>query len=133
MKQLRSPTTYSSSSFTSSSSSSSHLFHLLVAFSALSSTLPRPASVSANPDAKRLYDDLLGRDFNGRLRYNKLIRPVGNNSDKLTVEMSLRLSQLLDVDEKNQIMTTNLWVYQEWQDYKLTWDPKVRRKTTTTT
>uniref|UniRef100_A0A182MQE8 Neurotransmitter-gated ion-channel ligand-binding domain-containing protein n=1 Tax=Anopheles culicifacies TaxID=139723 RepID=A0A182MQE8_9DIPT len=44
----------------------------------------------ANPDSKRLYDDLLSN-------YNRLIRPVGNNSDRLTVKMGLRLSQLIDV------------------------------------
>uniref|UniRef100_A0A182MCM3 Nicotinic acetylcholine receptor alpha 1 subunit n=1 Tax=Anopheles culicifacies TaxID=139723 RepID=A0A182MCM3_9DIPT len=55
----------------------------------------------ANPDSKRLYDDLLSN-------YNRLIRPVGNNSDRLTVKMGLRLSQLIDV---------------EWNDYKLKWNP----------
>ncbi|XP_055905919.1 acetylcholine receptor subunit alpha-like 1 [Eupeodes corollae] len=69
-----------------------------------------------NPDAKRLYDDLLSN-------YNRLIRPVGNNSDRLTVKMGLRLSQLIDVNLKNQIMTTNVWVEQEWNDYKLKWNP----------
>ncbi|KYN08172.1 Acetylcholine receptor subunit alpha-like 1 [Cyphomyrmex costatus] len=71
---------------------------------------------SANPEAKRLYDDLLSN-------YNRLIRPVGNNSDRLTVRMGLRLSQLIDVNLKNQIMTTNVWVEQEWHDYKLRWNP----------
>ncbi|KAF7280672.1 hypothetical protein GWI33_005638 [Rhynchophorus ferrugineus] len=70
----------------------------------------------ANPDAKRLYDDLLSN-------YNRLIRPVGNNSDRLTVKMGLKLSQLIDVNLKNQIMTTNVWVEQEWNDYKLKWNP----------
>lgn len=70
----------------------------------------------ANPDAKRLYDDLL----NG---YNSMIRPVGNNSDIVIVKMALRLSQLIDVNLKNQIMTTNMWVEQEWIDYKLKWEP----------
>lgn len=46
--------------------------------------------VSANPDAKRLYDDLMSS-------YNSLIRPVANNSDRLTVKMGLKLSQLIDV------------------------------------
>ncbi|CAK9299887.1 unnamed protein product [Gordionus sp. m RMFG-2023] len=73
--------------------------------------------VTANPDAKRLYDDLLSN-------YNRLIRPVGNNSDKLTIRLGLRLTQILDVHEKDQIMTTNMWVRQEWFDYKLVWDPK---------
>lgn len=52
-----------------------------------------PSAVDANPDAKRLYDDLLSN-------YNRLIRPVGNNSDRLTVKMGLRLSQLIDVVTK---------------------------------
>ncbi|XP_045467869.1 acetylcholine receptor subunit alpha-like 1 [Harmonia axyridis] len=70
-----------------------------------------------NPDAKRLYDDLLSN-------YNRLIRPVGNNSDRLTVKMGLKLAQLIDVNLKNQIMTTNVWVEQEWNDYKLKWNPE---------
>ncbi|KAL7021449.1 hypothetical protein ACKWTF_011875 [Chironomus riparius] len=70
----------------------------------------------ANPDSKRLYDDLLSN-------YNRLIRPVGNNSDRLTVKMGLKLSQLIEVNLKNQIMTTNVWVEQEWNDYKLKWNP----------
>ncbi|EZA61858.1 Acetylcholine receptor subunit alpha-like protein [Ooceraea biroi] len=37
--------------------------------------------------------------------------------------MGLRLSQLIDVNLKNQIMTTNVWVEQEWNDYKLKWNP----------
>ena len=44
----------------------------------------------ANPDAKRLYDDLLSS-------YNRLIRPVSNNTDTITVWMRLRLSQLIDL------------------------------------
>ena len=63
------------------------------------------AATSANFYSKKLYDDLLKSG-----RYNKLIRPVGNNSDRLTVKLGLKLSQLIDVDEKNQIMTTNVWL-----------------------
>lgn len=43
-----------------------------------------------NPDAKRLYDDLLSN-------YNKLVRPVVNVTDVLTVRIKLKLSQLIDV------------------------------------
>lgn len=71
---------------------------------------------TANPDAKKLYDDLLSN-------YNRLIRPVANNSDRLVVKMGMKLSQLIDVNLKSQIMTTNVWVLQEWRDYKLVWDP----------
>ena len=44
----------------------------------------------ANPDAKRLYDDLLSN-------YNRLIRPVVNHTEKVTVKLGLRLSQLVDL------------------------------------
>lgn len=44
----------------------------------------------ANPDAKRLYDDLLSH-------YNRLIRPVSNNSEVVTVRLGLHLSQLIDL------------------------------------
>ncbi|CAM1306501.1 nAChRa3 (predicted) [Pycnogonum litorale] len=70
-----------------------------------------------NDDANRLYHDLISR-------YNNLVRPVVNNTDVITVEIRLKLSQLIDVNLKNQIMTTNLWVEQYWHDYKLHWDPK---------
>ncbi|XP_066246979.1 acetylcholine receptor subunit beta-like 2 [Euwallacea similis] len=73
-------------------------------------------TIEANPDAKRLYDDLLSN-------YNRLIRPVTNHTETVTVWMSLKLSQLIEMNLKNQIMTTNLWVVQKWVDYKLSWTP----------
>ena len=47
-------------------------------------------AVRANPDAKRLYDDLLSD-------YNRLIRPVSNSTERVTVKLGLRLSQLMDL------------------------------------
>jgi nicotinic acetylcholine receptor, invertebrate len=55
--------------------------------------------------------------------YNRLIRPVGNNSDRLIVHLGLKLTQIIDVDERNQIMTANVWLRQEWYDYNLKWNP----------
>ncbi|XP_043676995.1 acetylcholine receptor subunit alpha-like 2 isoform X2 [Vespula pensylvanica] len=69
-----------------------------------------------NPDAKRLYDDLLSN-------YNRLIRPVLNNTDTVVVKLGLRLSQLIDLNLKDQILTTNVWLEHEWQDHKFQWDP----------
>lgn len=60
--------------------------------------------LDANPDAKRLYDDLLSN-------YNRLIRPVGNNSDRLTVKMGLKLSQLIDVVRLNLILDNFAMVF----------------------
>jgi nicotinic acetylcholine receptor len=48
------------------------------------------AGSCGNPDAKRLYDDLLSN-------YNKLVRPVVNVTDAVTVRLKLKLSQLIDV------------------------------------
>lgn len=73
--------------------------------------------IEANPDTKRLYDDLLSN-------YNRLIRPVVNHTETLTVWLGLKLSQLIEMNLKNQVMTTNLWVVQKWHDYKLRWDPE---------
>uniref|UniRef100_A0A6Q2Y6H0 Cholinergic receptor, nicotinic, alpha 4b n=1 Tax=Esox lucius TaxID=8010 RepID=A0A6Q2Y6H0_ESOLU len=56
--------------------------------------------------------------------YNKLSRPVANTSDVVLVHFGLSIAQLIDVDEKNQMMTTNVWVKQEWNDYKLRWNPE---------
>ncbi|XP_032881979.1 neuronal acetylcholine receptor subunit alpha-2-like [Amblyraja radiata] len=55
--------------------------------------------------------------------YNRWSRPVANSSDAVIVNFGLSIAQLIDVDEKNQMMTTNVWLKQEWFDYKLTWDP----------
>lgn len=44
----------------------------------------------ANPDANRLYEDLM-------MTYNKIVRPVANESERVVVKLSLKLSQLIDV------------------------------------
>uniref|UniRef100_A0A1A8N4E1 Cholinergic receptor, nicotinic, alpha 6 (Neuronal) n=1 Tax=Nothobranchius pienaari TaxID=704102 RepID=A0A1A8N4E1_9TELE len=56
-------------------------------------------------------------------RYNQFIRPVENVSDPVTVEFEVSISQLVKVDEVNQIMETNLWLRHVWNDYKLRWTP----------
>ncbi|XP_047506386.1 acetylcholine receptor subunit alpha-like 2 [Pieris napi] len=70
----------------------------------------------ANPDAKRLYDDLLSN-------YNRLIRPVDKTNNTVLVKLGLRLSQLIDLNLKDQILTTNVWLEHEWEDHKFKWDP----------
>lgn len=71
-----------------------------------------PTGIEGNPEAKRLYDDLLSN-------YNRLIRPVGNNSDKLTVKMGLKLSQLIDVVRKFSESHRNIY-YRKYICNKLT-------------
>ncbi|KAK2834754.1 hypothetical protein Q7C36_015455 [Tachysurus vachellii] len=65
---------------------------------------------------RRLYKDLMQN-------YNPLERPVYNDSHSLTVHFSLSLMQIMDVDEKNQVLTTNIWLQLYWVDYYLQWNP----------
>ena len=45
---------------------------------------------NSHPPTKRLHDDLLSD-------YNRLIRPVNNHSDTLVINLSLKLTQLIDM------------------------------------
>uniref|UniRef100_A0A914GQE7 Uncharacterized protein n=1 Tax=Globodera rostochiensis TaxID=31243 RepID=A0A914GQE7_GLORO len=64
----------------------------------------------------QLYEDLL-------FTYNKIARPVRNSSDVLLIDVGASLIRIIDVDEKNQVLTTNLWLEMRWNDAKLQWDP----------
>ncbi|KAK1891063.1 Neuronal acetylcholine receptor subunit alpha-3 [Dissostichus eleginoides] len=55
--------------------------------------------------------------------YNQYIRPVENVTDPVVVQFEVSMSQLVKVDEINQIMETNLWLRHIWNDYKLRWHP----------
>ena len=50
--------------------------------------------------------------FLKQIFFSRLIRPVGNSTDRLTVKMGLKLSQIIGVDMKRQILITNVWVEQ---------------------
>ncbi|XP_067936865.1 neuronal acetylcholine receptor subunit alpha-10-like [Watersipora subatra] len=72
-------------------------------------------------DADKLEKDLINHLMDG---YDKRIRPSHNASHSIAVTFGLALAQLIDVDEKNQIVTTNCWLNQAWIDTDLRWDPK---------
>uniref|UniRef100_A0A8D3D941 Cholinergic receptor, nicotinic, alpha 4b n=1 Tax=Scophthalmus maximus TaxID=52904 RepID=A0A8D3D941_SCOMX len=61
---------------------------------------------------ERLLQDLF-------VRYNKLSRPVQNTSDTVLVHFGLSIAQLIDV----YVNTINV-LPQEWNDYKLRWNPE---------
>uniref|UniRef100_A0A8C9S799 Neuronal acetylcholine receptor subunit alpha-7 n=1 Tax=Scleropages formosus TaxID=113540 RepID=A0A8C9S799_SCLFO len=54
--------------------------------------------------------------------YNRMERPVANDSLPITVKFSMILVQIMDVDEKNQILTTNMWLQMHWYDHYLQWN-----------
>ncbi|CAD6198322.1 unnamed protein product [Caenorhabditis auriculariae] len=55
--------------------------------------------------------------------YDKLARPVKNESQAVVVQLGLDYQQILDVDEKHQIMNSNVWLRMSWIDHYLTWEP----------
>uniref|UniRef100_A0A671YPP7 Neuronal acetylcholine receptor subunit alpha-7 n=1 Tax=Sparus aurata TaxID=8175 RepID=A0A671YPP7_SPAAU len=63
----------------------------------------------------KLYRDLM-------VNYNRLERPVQNDSAPIVVELGLTLLQIIDVDEKNQVMITNAWLQLYWTDIYLSWN-----------
>ncbi|XP_071440749.1 neuronal acetylcholine receptor subunit alpha-7-like isoform X6 [Hetaerina americana] len=74
-----------------------------------------PQGSIQGPHEKRLLNYLLST-------YNTLERPVSNESEPLEVKFGLTLQQIIDVDEKNQLLITNIWLSLEWNDYNLKWN-----------
>ncbi|XP_032529179.2 neuronal acetylcholine receptor subunit alpha-7 isoform X2 [Danaus plexippus] len=74
-----------------------------------------PGEVSCGYHEKRLLHHLLDH-------YNVLERPVVNESDPLQLSFGLTLMQIIDVDEKNQLLITNIWLKLEWNDMNLRWN-----------
>ncbi|XP_039468400.1 neuronal acetylcholine receptor subunit beta-4 isoform X1 [Oreochromis aureus] len=88
------------------------------ALSILAYLLPLIHCSSSADSEERLMNWLLGKD-----RYNPLIRPAVNRTERVTVKLQVSLAQLISVNEREQIMTTNVWLTQHWVDYRLSWDP----------
>ncbi|XP_043933780.1 neuronal acetylcholine receptor subunit alpha-3-like isoform X2 [Protopterus annectens] len=65
----------------------------------------------------RLFSSLFSANYSSR------IRPVENVSHPVIVHFEVSMSQLVKVDEVNQIMETNLWLKHIWNDYRLMWNP----------
>uniref|UniRef100_A0AC34QTD7 Nicotinic acetylcholine receptor alpha subunit n=1 Tax=Panagrolaimus sp. JU765 TaxID=591449 RepID=A0AC34QTD7_9BILA len=70
-----------------------------------------------NEDAKRLYDDLM-------VKYNRHRRPGTSSHKPVTIKLMMRLSQIIDVHEIDQIMTCSVWLKQVWIDKRLSWNPR---------
>ncbi|XP_054152688.1 neuronal acetylcholine receptor subunit alpha-10-like [Oppia nitens] len=66
-------------------------------------------------DERRLVDYLM-------TNYDNNIRPVLNASQPVIIRLGITLTQIFDLDEKNQVLTTNVWLDQEWIDEFLAWN-----------
>ncbi|CAI4229492.1 unnamed protein product [Auanema sp. JU1783] len=76
-------------------------------------------STSVATDAEdRLMVDL----FRG---YNSLVQPVRNKNElPMIVKIAMQLVLLINVDEKEQVMHTNVWLTLKWHDFQMQWEPK---------
>ncbi|KAI6079957.1 Neuronal acetylcholine receptor subunit alpha-10 isoform X1 [Aix galericulata] len=54
--------------------------------------------------------------------YSSALRPAEDTDRALNVTLQVTLSQIIDMDERNQVLTSYLWVRQAWLDAHLTWD-----------
>uniref|UniRef100_A0A4W5LKJ2 Cholinergic receptor, nicotinic, alpha 10b n=1 Tax=Hucho hucho TaxID=62062 RepID=A0A4W5LKJ2_9TELE len=87
---------------------------------------PSPLSLSLSPLVC-----LLSRGAHGRYaqklltdlfaNYTNALRPVEDTDHIINVTLQITLSQIIDMDERNQILTTYLWIRQVWTDAYLTW------------
>jgi hypothetical protein len=60
-----------------------------------------------------------------QIAYNRNRRPRkgGENSkDPLDIEMMFALKQIISIDEKNQLLTTSIWLNFYWTDPRLSWN-----------
>ncbi|CAC5395497.1 CHRNN [Mytilus coruscus] len=77
------------------------------------------------------YDDIVELTEEDRLIHKKLkqyeyrgtlSRPVEKFTDIIKIEFGLQLIQIIDLDEKEQVLTLNVWVDHKWHDKYLTWN-----------
>ncbi|XP_041085427.1 neuronal acetylcholine receptor subunit alpha-9-I-like isoform X1 [Polyodon spathula] len=54
--------------------------------------------------------------------YSNALRPVEDTDKTLNVTLQITLSQIKDMDERNQMLTAYLWIRQTWYDAHLKWD-----------
>uniref|UniRef100_A0A0K0DZ20 Neurotransmitter-gated ion-channel ligand-binding domain-containing protein n=1 Tax=Strongyloides stercoralis TaxID=6248 RepID=A0A0K0DZ20_STRER len=72
--------------------------------------------IKSSPHEYRLLQDL-------KQDYDTSERPILNHTEAVEVNLKVLLQQIVDVDEKNQILNLVLWTQFTWNDYKLIWDP----------
>ncbi|KAK2500904.1 hypothetical protein MC885_018116 [Smutsia gigantea] len=58
------------------------------------------------------------------LNYNPHLRPAERDSDVVNVSLKLTLTNLISLNEREEALTTNVWIEMQWCDYRLRWDPQ---------
>ena len=58
-------------------------------------------------------------------RYDKTIRPL----DKVEINLKISLKQIVDLNERDQIITTSSYFFAEWFDNRLAWNLSTNNNT----
>ncbi|XP_068718638.1 neuronal acetylcholine receptor subunit alpha-7-like isoform X1 [Montipora capricornis] len=69
--------------------------------------------------ASRVEERLMNTILND---YNKRARPVQKETDVVNILLDIVLKQVMKVDEKEEVIATNVWVRQYWTDSRLSWN-----------
>nr|XP_010345501.2 acetylcholine receptor subunit gamma isoform X2 [Saimiri boliviensis boliviensis] len=56
--------------------------------------------------------------------YDPNLRPAERDSDVVNVSLKLTLTNLISLNEREEALTTNVWIEMQWCDYRLRWDPQ---------
>uniref|UniRef100_A0A8C4GDE9 Cholinergic receptor, nicotinic, gamma n=1 Tax=Dicentrarchus labrax TaxID=13489 RepID=A0A8C4GDE9_DICLA len=54
--------------------------------------------------------------------YNKNVRPMEKSGDITHVDIKMTLTNLISLNEKEEALTTSVWIEMQWCDYRLRWD-----------
>ncbi|KAM6924083.1 neuronal acetylcholine receptor subunit alpha-9-II [Xenentodon cancila] len=77
--------------------------------------LPEVVHCAAGHYAQKLLNDLMEN-------YSSALRPVEDTDRALNVTLQITLSQIKDMDERNQVLIAYLWIRQTWHDAYLKWN-----------
>ncbi|XP_078581884.1 neuronal acetylcholine receptor subunit beta-3-like [Branchiostoma floridae x Branchiostoma japonicum] len=74
--------------------------------------------------AEVVFGDFEARQLKSHLllNYDPGLRPVTDVTHQTTVEVGIDFRQVIEIDEKNQIMTSVVWLRQYWYDEALVWN-----------
>ncbi|XP_070572763.1 neuronal acetylcholine receptor subunit alpha-9-like [Ptychodera flava] len=63
-------------------------------------------------------------------KYPRFIRPVKNDSSITVIQHRMTPVQMIEMDERNQIISLKCWLSQIWDDNYLVWNPELYNNTT---
>ncbi|NXD30840.1 ACHG protein, partial [Spelaeornis formosus] len=75
-----------------------------------------PPGVGCRNQEEKLFQDLMSN-------YNRHLRPA-RGDEIIDVSLKLTLTNLISLNEREETLTTNVWIEMQWTDYRLSWDPE---------